>query len=147
MNAAETNFPAPTQGYPEWAAAVDIVFNLQASRWDATTCNGGLHWQVFQYNAGYNYKNIAANGAFFQLAARLARYSGNNDTYVQWAEKTWNWLEQSPLIDSSTGAAWRVYDGTQIAGGCTGAEKTQWSYNYGLLIGGLAYMYNHVSTE
>lgn len=146
LNAAETNFPSPPQGYPEWAAMADIVFTLQAGRWDATTCGGGLHWQVFQINAGYNYMNVAANGAFFQLASRLARYTGN-ETYVHWAEKMWNWLEQSPLIDSSNGDAWKVYDGTQTAGGCTGAEKTQWTYNYGVLIGGLAYIYNHVSTQ
>lgn len=84
------------------------------------------------------------NGGFFQLSARLARYTGN-DTYVHWAEKMWNWLEQSSLIDQSDPTAWKVYDGADISNNCQDPNIHQYSYNYGLLIGGFAYLYNHVS--
>ncbi len=123
---------------------VDVVFNVLISRWDSTTCGGGLRWQVFSTSTGYTYKNIAANGAFFMIAARLARYSGNNETYVQWAEKQWEWIQGTALIDSTTNPdSWIVYDGIGT-GDCNTPSKTQWSYNYGLLFGGLAYIYNHV---
>ena len=92
----------------------------------------------------YGYKNIAANGAFFLLAARMARYS-SNDTYLQWAEKSWNWIDQSCLIDRTKGDAWKVYDGTHSANNCKVPSTGQWSYNYGVLFSGLAYLYNHVS--
>ena len=58
MNAAETNFPPPTVGYPSWATMCDIVFNLQVNRWDTQYCGGGLHWQVFSTNPGYGESNL-----------------------------------------------------------------------------------------
>jgi mannan endo-1,6-alpha-mannosidase len=74
----------------------------------------------------------------------LARYTGNN-TYATEAEKMWNWLEASVLIDKSDSTTWKVNDGTGVDVQCANANHAQYSYNYGILIGGLAYMYNHVS--
>lgn len=76
------------------------------------------------------------------MSARLARYTGNS-TYTTWAEKMWNWLESSSLIDQTNPAAWKVYDGADVPD-CVDPNKSQYSYNYGILIGGLAYIYNHV---
>lgn len=140
MDAAELNFQAPQSGYPSWLAMVQGVFNLQATRWDASTCGGGLRWQIFPTNAGYDYKNVPANGGFFMIASRLARYTGNQ-TYVDWANKAWDWFEDSVLFDNST---YQINDGTVDTENCTSADHTQWSYNYGLYLGGLAYLYNHV---
>lgn len=53
MSAAELNFPAPTSGYPSWAAMAQSVFNQQAGRWDDATCGGGLRWQIISLNNGY----------------------------------------------------------------------------------------------
>jgi len=142
LDAAELKFPAPPAGSPSWIAMAQAVFNTQAARWDESTCGGGLRWQVYQVNAGYNYKNVAANGGFFQLASRLARYTGN-ETYSQWAEKAWDWFETSVLYDEAT---FTVFDGTNDEQNCTSADHTQWSYNYGLYMNGLAYLYNHVSS-
>lgn len=86
MTAAELNYPAAGGGAPSWLSMAQAVFNTQANRWDTSTCGGGLRWQIYQLNSGYNYKNPAANGGFFQLAARLARYTGNQ-SYITWAEK------------------------------------------------------------
>ena len=60
MSAAELKFPPPTTGYPSWTAQAQAVFNLQAERWDAANCGGGLRWQINSLNLGYNYKNIAS---------------------------------------------------------------------------------------
>jgi mannan endo-1,6-alpha-mannosidase len=84
------------------------------------------------------------NGGFFQLASRLARYTGN-ETYTQWAEKMWNWLDQSTLINKQDPTTWKINDGAGIDNGCTDPNPGQYSYNYGILIGGLAYIYSHVS--
>jgi mannan endo-1,6-alpha-mannosidase len=78
LTAAELKFPdPPKEKSPSWLALAQAVFNNQVTRWDTTTCGGGLRWQIFIINAGYDYKNTISNGAFFQLAARLARYTGN----------------------------------------------------------------------
>ena len=93
--------------------------------------------------ARYTYKNIPSNGGFFQLAARLARYTGN-DTYAHWAEKSWDWITSSVLYED-TGSGHNVYDGAEDTNNCQKPNKAQYSYNYGILIGGCAYMYNYVS--
>jgi mannan endo-1,6-alpha-mannosidase len=89
----------------------------------------------------YDYKNVAANGGFFFLASRLARYTGNT-TYIEWAEKTWDWFSTSVLYDNATH---QINDGTSIEQGCTQADHTQWSYNYGFFVGGLAFLFNTAS--
>lgn len=47
MTAAETNFQNPPADQPQWLALAQAVFNTQASRWDPTSCGGGLKWQIF----------------------------------------------------------------------------------------------------
>ena len=103
-------------------------------------CGGGLRWQIFPFNKGYDYKNTISNGGFFQLAARLARYTGN-DTYAQWAEKSYDWMLGTPLLTDD----YAVYDGTHVDRNCTVPEKTQWTYNVGTFLMGAVNMYNYVS--
>lgn len=118
MSAAETNFPNPPSDQPQWLALAQAVFNLQAARWDMSTCGGGLRWQIFTFNNGYNYKNSISNGCFFNLAARLAKYTGNN-TYAEWAEKTWDWTAAVGLLDNS----YYVYDGSDDLLNCSRVNR------------------------
>ncbi|RDL36582.1 Mannan endo-1,6-alpha-mannosidase [Venustampulla echinocandica] len=140
MLAAETNFPNPPKDKPQWLALAQAVFNEMASRWDTSTCGGGLRWQIFAFNKGFNYKNSIANGCFFNLGARLARYTGN-DTYAQWAEKIWDWEESLGLIDSRH----NIYDGATDTQNCTQITRFQWSYNAGVFLHGAANMYNYTN--
>ncbi|KAL3424275.1 glycosyl hydrolase family 76 [Phlyctema vagabunda] len=137
MSAAETNFPNPPSGRPGWLALAQAVFNTQAKRPD-NLCGGGLRWQVYPYLTGYNYKNSIANGCFFNLGARLARYT-NNDTYAQHAETIWDWTTSVGLIDAN----YNIYDGAHIESNCTDINKIQFSYNMGVWLLGAATMYNH----
>ena len=145
MSAAELKFPDPSGGNPSWAAIAQNVFNQQAGRWDPSSCGGGLRWQIYTWNNGYTYKNTPSNGGFFQLAARLARYTGN-DTYVDWAEKMWTWMETAKLIDD-TGGFFKVNDGADTPDNCASPNAAQFSYNYGILIGGLAYLHNYTQDD
>ena len=144
MDAAELNFPNPPSGQPSWLALAQAVFNDQVPRWETTTCGGGLRWQIFPFNAGYEYKNTISTGGFFQLSARLARYTGNQ-TYADWAEKTWDWLASSPIMQFDAGH-YDVWDGTAMANNCSDATKVYWTYNAGTVLAGSAYMYNYVRT-
>lgn len=141
MAAAEKNFTDPGPGNPSWAYLAQAVFNTMAWRWDTTYCNGGLRWQIFTWNNGYTYKNSVSNGCLFQLAARLARYTGN-DSYVEWAEKTWDWVTGVSYINTSQ-TAWPVYDGAFISDNCTSVSNLEWTYNSGLFLAGCAYLYNY----
>jgi mannan endo-1,6-alpha-mannosidase len=138
MSAAEYNFPQPKPDEPQWLALAQAVFNTQAARWDPENCNGGLRWQIFQWNQGWDYKNSISQGCFFALAARLALYTGNS-SYAEWAVRSWEWTTGANFIDNET---WAVYDGAHTGTNCTDIVPYQWSYNAGVFILGAAAMYN-----
>ncbi|KAK3936156.1 cell wall glycosyl hydrolase [Diplogelasinospora grovesii] len=139
MSAAENNYPNPPSDQPQWLALAQAVFNEYASRWDEQTCNGGLRWQIFTFNNGFNYKNSISNGCFFNIAARLARFTGNQ-TYADWAGKIFAWEESVGLITPR----YDIYDGASVAGtdNCTSLDQIQWSYNHGIYLHGASVMYN-----
>lgn len=145
MAAAEKNFENPSDDEPQWLYLAQAVFNTMAARWDTEHCNGGLRWQIFKWNNGYNYKNTVSNGCLFQLAARLARYT-KNETYVDWAEKTWDWLVAQNFIKQNSDG-WPVYDGGTIEESCSDVVNLEWSYNSGLMMSGSAYLYNYTGDQ
>lgn len=140
MSAAEQKFPDPPSSKPQWLALAQAVFNDQASRWDTQYCNGGLRWQIFTFNTGYDYKNSISNGCFFNLGARLALYTGNA-TYAQWAEKTFNWTQAVALMDQN----YHFYDGAHTTLNCSDINKEQWTYNAGVFLLGASVMYNYTN--
>lgn len=139
MQAAERGFENPPSSQPQWLELAQGVFNSQAARWDNQNCNGGLRWQIFTFNNGFNYKNTISNGCMFHIAARLARYTGNS-SYADWAEKTYKWTESVGLISPD----YKFYDGANVEGNCTSVDHIQWTYNAGIYLAGAAYMYNYV---
>lgn len=143
MSATEKNFSNPDDPEKAWLTLTQAVFNTMAARWD-NSCGGGLRWQIFQWNDGYDYKNSVSNGCLFQLGARLARYTGNT-SYVEVAEKTWNWMEDSGLIYEDR-QWWFIYDGME-ADDCSNITRFQWSYNQGLFLAGSAFLYNFTGEE
>lgn len=141
MTAAEVNFPNPDPDEPQWLALAQAVYNTQLERWDTATCDGGLRWQIFPLNTGYDYKNAISNGCYFNLAARLALYTGNA-SYLAEAEKTWDWMVGPVGMISKE---YYVYDGSDADLGCTELSHLQWSYNAGVFLYGAAVMWNVVS--
>jgi mannan endo-1,6-alpha-mannosidase len=143
LSAAEHNFPNPAPGNPGWLELAQAVFNEQAGRWDTQYCNGGLRWQIYQINTGYDLKNTISNGCFFNIAARLARYTGDQ-MYADWAVKVWDWMWRIGLIDE----AYNVYDSAEADQlNCTQIGHNQWTYNAGTLLMGASTMYNYVSSN
>jgi predicted alpha-1,6-mannanase (GH76 family) len=146
MSAAEYNFPAPPDDKPGWLAMVQSVFNQFVTRYtkevEDGNCKGGMRWQIHPWLNGWTYKNTASNGGLFHLGARLAMYT-KNDTYAQWAEKAYDWMNDSPLLEDDG----TVNDGMSMTTNppCKEADRTPWTYNYGSLIAGAAYMYNYTN--
>ncbi|KAI0012083.1 glycosyl hydrolase family 76-domain-containing protein [Xylariaceae sp. FL0662B] len=135
MSAAEYKFPDPPADQPQWLALAQAVFNTQAVRWDEANCAGGLRWQIFQWNNGYDYKNSISQACFFNLAARLALYTGNA-TYADWAVRTWDWMEGVRLIHDD----YRISDGAHIGDNCSKIVPYEFSYNVGAFLLGSAAM-------
>jgi mannan endo-1,6-alpha-mannosidase len=86
---------------------------------------------------------MISNGGNFQIAARLAYITGN-ETYGAWATMVWDWMADSLMFERSDGILY-IWDNVDADQDCTGEAAVQrlvWSYNYGVLLGGAAYMYN-----
>jgi mannan endo-1,6-alpha-mannosidase len=121
LMAAESGFPDPPPGDPQWLALAQTVFRQQVDRWDDQTCGGGLRWQIQSMNRGYNYKNSITEGCFFNLAARLGAFTANQ-TYYDWADKMYAWTESVGLISPS----FQVFDGTDVLLKCTELNHNLW---------------------
>ncbi|PHH79868.1 hypothetical protein CDD80_3601 [Ophiocordyceps camponoti-rufipedis] len=144
MLAAENKFPNPPADKPQWLALAQAVWNTMADpqRHDEK-CGGGMRWQIPFSNSGYGYKNTIANGCFFNIGARLARYTGNS-SYADYAEKTWDWLWAVNYIDHKS---YHVYDGGHVNKNCTDVNTATFSYNAAVLLQGAAFMYNFTRGE
>ncbi|KAE8332404.1 glycosyl hydrolase family 76-domain-containing protein [Aspergillus sergii] len=142
ITASEAGFPE-RDGKPSWTSLARAVFNEQVERWDGQTCGGGMRWQVWPYQAGYQLKNAISNGGLFELAARLARFT-KNETYTEWAEKIWDWSAKSGLMDVNK---WVIYDSVNNDDQCKSPDNLQWTYNYGTYLSGAAFLYNYTNGD
>ncbi|KAG7191736.1 mannan endo-1 [Scheffersomyces spartinae] len=138
MEAVERNFTDPPDH--SWLLMTQAVYNTMNLRWDTLHCGGGLRWQIFTWNSGYDYKNTISNGCLFHIAARLGRYLGN-DTYVETADKVYRWMEDVGFLHFQ-GDVLTLYDGAMITNNCSDPTIHKWSYSYGIFMAGCAYLYN-----
>jgi predicted alpha-1,6-mannanase (GH76 family) len=124
-----------------WIAAFDLtgearyldlaraLFAGMAAGWD-DACGGGLWWTRRK-----TYKNAIPNELFLLIAGRLHQRAGGAGDYLGWALREWQWFRASGLI----GPAGLVNDG--LTGDCLNNGRTTWTYNQGVIIGGLAVLY------
>lgn len=104
------------------------IFNRMTTAWD-NTCGGGVWW-----NSDRNYKNAITNELFLLAAARLHRRAPNGTgagSYYDWAFKEWNWFRNSGMINAQN----LVNDG--LTSNCQNNNDTTWTYNQGVILGGL----------
>ncbi len=116
-------------GDERYRSAAQAIFAHSLSGWD-DTCGGGLWW-----NEDRGYKNAITNELFLTLAALLATRVPGERGYRGWAQREWEWLHGSGLI----GPAGLVNDG--LTAGCANNGGTTWTYNQGVILGGLAAMH------
>lgn len=107
------------------------IFADMKGGWD-DTFGGGIWWTKDR-----TYKNAIANELFFTLAARLHRHTRDDKgsgSYLDWAQKTWDWFAASGLIN----AQGLINDGLNKQGQNNGGPT--WTYNQGVVLGGLVEM-------
>ncbi len=114
---------------PEYLAMAASIFENMSGGWDPT-CGGGIWWSKER-----KYKAANANELFLSVAAHLAVRANGTDRkkYANWARKEWKWFHKSGMIN----AQGLVNDGLDTAT-CKNNGKTTWTYNQGVVIGGLA---------
>jgi len=129
-----------------WHALAVHAFEDFVVRWniDNQTCGGGLKWQYNPDANGWTYKNSVSNGGFFQTAARLARYTGNQ-TYADWATRIWDWSSSVGFV----GPELHVFDGAGDADGanCSAVNHDEWSYNIATYLHGAAHMFAYTRND
>jgi len=100
---------------------------VQREAWD-NHCGGGVWWSDKK-----TYKNAITNELFLTLSTLLHQYS-NNNTYLEWAQKEWLWFQHSGMINDKN----LINDG--LDNNCKNNGGTTWTYNQGVILGGLAYL-------
>ncbi|KAL2192439.1 glycoside hydrolase [Corynascus similis CBS 632.67] len=142
MQAAELDFPSPSEDEPSWLNLAKAVFEIQAARYsieeEEGECEGGLRWMLAPISSGYDVKNTVSTAIFLNLGARLYRFT-DNETYADWAAKSWDWLTSVGLIDDE----FNVYDGVRVNDDCETVSRVQFSYASGVILEAAAYMSNH----
>jgi predicted alpha-1,6-mannanase (GH76 family) len=117
-------------GKTRYLAASQRIFENMITGWDGT-CGGGLWW-----NQDRQYKNAIANELFLAVAARLHRLSsGAGSHYLDWALREWDWFSASGM----TGQNGLINDG--LTADCQNNGKPTYSYNQGVILGGLGDLY------
>ena len=113
----------------EYLQTAQSIFKDMTGGWDAT-CGGGIWWSKDRA-----YKNAIANELFLSVAAELATRgdTAGRDEYRKWAEQEWHWFAHSGMINDRN----LVNDGL-VTATCKNNEKTTWTYNQGVILGGLA---------
>lgn len=141
LSAAERNFPQTSDtSVPSWLQIAENSWNTLTARWNTSACGGGFLWQIFADNPnGLNYRNSVSNGGVFQISARLYRATGNQ-TYLDWANKIWEWSTGIGFIDSN----YYVYDGADSRENCSIASRDNvtFSYSAGIYMYGAAVLAN-----
>ena len=139
-----------------WIGAYDVTQNIQylqlaegifgevTKAWPTRCGNGGIFWSWKK-----DYMNAIANELFLSTAAHLANRAENKNTYVEWAELTLKWFLNSGMINEQGTINDGLTEGCENNGyvsvlgfelSCTQiltASQQTWSYNQGVILGGL----------
>lgn len=120
-------------GEKRYLNTAKAIFKDMTKGWDSK-CGGGMWWRKDR-----QYKNAITNELFFTVAVRLHQRTVNDygkGSYIDWARRSWAWFKRSGMINSKN----LVNDGLDYR--CRNNGQTTWTYNQGVIIGGLVDFYN-----
>ncbi|KAI1378112.1 glycoside hydrolase family 76 protein [Hypoxylon crocopeplum] len=97
--------------------------------WNTTTCGGGLIWNI----PSGAYHNAISNELYLELTAKLHNLIPGDTLYLNRSLAEWAWFSNSGMINNQS----LVNDGLTDDAACTNNNMTTWSYNQGVILGGL----------
>jgi hypothetical protein len=110
----------------------DQIFQLVTHGWDTDPthpCAGGVFWTQAPWSQD---RNTVSNGPGAELGLHLYLLTGKR-SYLDWAKRMYDWTNGCLLAPN--GLYW---DHVDLAGTI---EKTQWSYNQGVMLGASTLLY------
>jgi predicted alpha-1,6-mannanase (GH76 family) len=125
-------------GDRRYLAMSESIFKDMAGGWD-DTCGGGIWWSKDR-----QYKNAIANELFLSVAAHLENRTQGAEkrAYAVWSRRELKWFRSTGMINGQgliNDGLGRVKGQTSGAG-CSNNGQTTWTYNQGVILGGLAEM-------
>ena len=133
------SFPYDTSQF--LSSSIRVWNMVQQHAWD-DVFGGGVWWTDDHTHGvlGRGYKNAITNELFLYASTSLFRATGNS-TYLEWATKEVAWFLKSGMIND----VYLVNDGLDKYG--HNNNGTTWSYNQGVILGGLVDMYHITADE
>jgi hypothetical protein len=121
---------------PAYLTMVQAIFKDMTAQWDTTTCGRGVWWSKDLKISPC--KNAITNELFLEIAASLANRETDpkrKTEYLIWARKEWRWFRDSGMINACN----MINDGLNATNlkACTNNHGTTWTYNQGVILGGL----------
>lgn len=119
-------------GEPRYLEMAGKIFEDMKGGWD-DHCGGGIWWKKER-----RYKNAIANELFLLVAIRLHQRTPDKEgagSYLDWAKREWTWFKQTGMINTNN----LVNDG--LNRNCENNGRTTFTYNQGVIIGGLTELY------
>lgn len=132
-----------------WALAMIRLYDLTREReyleiarideayirdyWD-DVCGGGVWWDI----PAKTYKNAISIELYIKLLASLHNRIRGDEVYLERAVEAWQWFRDSGMINGEN----LVNDGLQTqVGRCDSNLGTTWTYNQGVILGGLTELF------
>lgn len=109
-------------------AAVQIFEDMQTGL--GGPCNGGIYW-----NKERKYVNAITNELYLFVAASLANRAPEKQRYLKIARDQWQWFKNSGMINKDN----LINDGLNDQ--CKNNGLQTWSYNQGVILGGLTELF------
>ena len=121
-------------GQQRYLQTAQRIFADMTDGWD-DTCGGGIWWSKKRA-----YKNAIANELFLSVAAHLSNRGPTEKgraEFAFWANRERSWFRDSGMIEKNH----LISDG--LTSTCKDNHKTKWTYNQGVILGGLAELARH----
>lgn len=129
------------EDYQKYLADAVSIFDNIKNEWDDTYCDGGVWWAK---GGTKNYKNAITNELFFTAAASLAKIYYENSklnkakSYLSWAKKEYAWFTEPHGGQNIIKPGYYIEDGFHVINStCKLDGTTVWTYNQGVILGGL----------
>ncbi len=128
-------------GEAQYLQQAESIFAAVASEAWSDICGGGVRWQN---TSGPPYKNAITNELFLMLSTSLHLVTGKTE-YADWANREWQWFKQTGMINSQS----LINDGLtkpDTPHPCINNGETTWTYNQGVILGGLVNL-SHINAD